>query len=125
MERILSILEPFVYEKGNSGCSCHETIKFQHGDHLYILGEPFFVETTGWYIAVSKNEESPFYMSIPFIDDMYEECTLYTEMDLDLAINFHQYQIEQSLINKNKKDFLHHKHSLDRLTAVHPTTCSL
>ena len=120
MEKILAVLEPFEYEKGNNECSCHEIIQLQYGDFLHILEDPFYVENAGWYIAVCVNQENPFYMSIPFIDDKYDERMLYTELDLDLAINYHEYRVEQSLVSKNKQDFFYHKEKLDRLTNIHP-----
>ncbi|SFJ42408.1 hypothetical protein SAMN04487936_102108 [Halobacillus dabanensis] len=124
VEKILTVLEPFEYEKGNTECSCHEIVQLQYGDYLQILEDPFYVENTGWYIAVRINEGNPFYMSIPFIDEKYDERMLYTKLDLDLAINYHEYRVEQSLIAKNKEDFFLHKEKLDSLTNIHPKMCS-
>ncbi|RDY70905.1 hypothetical protein ACJA3J_16695 [Halobacillus sp. SY10] len=120
MENTLTVLQTFTYEKGNQDCTCHEIIEFNQGDHLHILEDPFYVDHAGWYISVRKNDADPFYMSIPFIDEKYEDRSLYTEMDLELAILVHQHQIDQSLVNKNKSEFLYHKKELDLLMMMHP-----
>ncbi|CDQ19307.1 hypothetical protein SAMN05192559_10140 [Halobacillus karajensis] len=120
MPNLLSVIHPFTYEKGNNGCSCHEYITFEQGDFLWILDDPFYVDQVGWYIAVQKNDKSPFYMSIPFIDEKYEDRSLFTEMDRELAINIHQFQIDQSLISKDKAAFLYHTEELDKLMAITP-----
>ncbi|QAS53795.1 hypothetical protein [Halobacillus litoralis] len=120
MESILFVLTPFQYEKGNRECSCYQTIRFLYGDLLHVMGDPFYVENLGWYIGVYRNDDSPFYMSAHFIDDLYEKGVLYTKMDLTLAINFHQYKLDQSLDDKNKQHFISHKTKLDQFTALHP-----
>lgn len=120
MEKTLTVLQSFTYEKGNQECSCHEIIEFNQGDHLHILEDPFYVDNAGWYIAVQRNDADPFYMSIPFIDQRYEDRSLYTEMDMDLAILVHQQRIDRSLEYKNKSEFLYHKQELDLLMMIHP-----
>ncbi|WP_062514204.1 hypothetical protein [Halobacillus sp. KGW1] len=120
MEGTLFVYKPFRYEKGNTDCSCHEIIRFQHGDLLHIAGDPFYVDSLGWYIAVQKNDSSPFYMAAHFIDDLYEKQALYTKMDLTLAMNYHKYKVNEALDRKEKKVFLQHSKAFDRFKALHP-----
>lgn len=119
MEATLFVLKPFRYEKGNVDCSCHKIIRFQRGDQLHIFGEPFFVDHLGWYIQVQKNEEIQFYMSAHFIDDIYDKQVLCTKMDLSLAMNYHQYKIDEALKTKNEDLFHSHIKAYDQLKTLH------
>ncbi|MCA0972092.1 hypothetical protein LCM20_15905 [Halobacillus litoralis] len=118
MPNCLYVLKPFRYEKGNKGCSCHEIVRFQKGDHLHIIGEPFFVDHIGWYACVQQNEEDPYPMSAEFIDELYHKGALRTSMDLDLSINYHQHKIDEALANREEAVFLSHTQQLNTIQTI-------
>ena len=118
MNQCLYVFRPFTYEKGNKGCSCHGILRFQIGEHLEIVGEPFYVDHIGWYVGVVKQGEEPFPMSADFIDELYAKDALRTSVDLSLELNYHTYKIDEALENKEEQLFMKHSAAYQKIKSV-------
>ncbi|TGB03789.1 hypothetical protein [Halobacillus salinus] len=118
MENCLYVSKSFRYEKGKRGCCCHGMVAFEKGDQLHIVGAPVHLDHHGWYVPAQKNEEEPFPMGADFIDELYGTGVLRTSWDLSLALNYHQYKIDQSLEEKQEAAFIHHSHSYQSIESL-------
>ncbi|MYL30101.1 MULTISPECIES: hypothetical protein [Halobacillus] len=108
MQECLFVVKSFTYEKGSRECSCHQTIRFEKGDRLHIVQNPYAVANRGWYVLVRRNEEGAFPMSARFVQDLYDKRAVYTKMDVQLALNYYTYKINQALESKDEQSFRIH-----------------
>ncbi|MBN8235463.1 hypothetical protein JF544_09380 [Halobacillus kuroshimensis] len=120
MEQFLYVVEPFEYRPGTSEDGTADVKSFAHGDTLHVTGLPVYVDQMGWFVEVQKNEDAPFSLPIPYMDECYDQGLLFTEMDLDLAINYYEFKIDQSLVSKDEFSFHESKVALDRFKQLHP-----
>ncbi|SDO29075.1 hypothetical protein [Halobacillus aidingensis] len=97
MGHCLYVIKPFRYERRNAGCGCHKTIRFGIGQRLYVLNDPFYIESHGWNVSVQREGEEPFNMSARFIDELYQKRMLMTWLDVELQMNYQAYKIDQAL----------------------------
>lgn len=116
MQECLFVVKSFTYEKGSRQCSCHQTIRFDKGDRLHIVQNPYAVANRGWYVLVRKNEEGAFPMSAQFVQDLYDRRAVSTKMDIQLALNYHTYKINQALEWKDEESFRTHARLHARLS---------
>ncbi|RWZ58022.1 hypothetical protein EQV77_09550 [Halobacillus fulvus] len=120
MEGTFYVSKSFRYEKGNKNCGCHHTFRFEKGDALHIAGAPFYVDHMGWYVPVQKNDEVRLPMSADFIDELYEKKAIQTNLDVRLAINYHQFKVNQALDLQEKEMFSFHSKALNDWTDLCP-----
>lgn len=120
MEQFFYVVEPFEYRPETSEDAQADVKSFAHGDILHVTGLPLYVDQMGWFVEVQKNEDAPFSLSIPYMDDCYDQGLLFTEMDLDLAINYYEFKIDQSLVSKDEGSFHESKSALDQFKQLHP-----
>ncbi|MYL21077.1 hypothetical protein GLW04_14330 [Halobacillus litoralis] len=120
MEQYLYAVKPFEYRTETTEDSQADVKTLTEGDVLHVTGLPLYVDQMGWFVEVQINDDAPFSMSIPSMDDCYDQGLLFTEMDLDLAINYYEFKIDQSLVSKDEVSFHESKHALDRFKQLHP-----
>lgn len=118
MENCLFVFKAFRYEKGNKGCACHGILTFKKGDQLHIVGAPAYLDHHGWYVPVQKNDEEPFPMGADFIDELYDKGAICTSWDLSLALNYHQYKIDEALEHMEEDSFIQHTQSYQDIEAI-------
>lgn len=99
-------------------CFCSEEkhsniIQMQKGDRFVLSGERKYVEHLGWYFQIIVNEAYQVFILLSDIQQLYEHNLICSLLDLELAINYYEYKVNQSLDEKDKDTFDHYIQKLE------------
>ncbi len=87
------------------GSEHSELIKINPADLISISYERRFSMINGWYVQVEVNE-FVFYMSIEDLEHYYLQGYLFSQIDLELRLNYLHYQINDSLDRGDESKFI-------------------
>jgi len=93
--------------------SIHETtITINKMDIIQITNEQSFTFNNGWYILAIINNQGHFYIALEDLDHYFSLGMLVTDLDLELKLNYLQFQIDQALETRDRELFLTHTREL-------------
>jgi len=93
-----------------AGCFCTgeqhtDIIQLQKGDRFVITQERKYVEHLGWYFQIIVNDDYHIYFLLTDLNKLYEHELICSELDLELAINYYEFKVDQALEQKERGAF--------------------
>ncbi|KHE67680.1 hypothetical protein [Halobacillus sp. BBL2006] len=108
MNKTFIALENFRYANPFK-CLCGpQTLNINKKDRLYFLSAPDYNERLGWYIPIQRNQHIRFHMYLNDLQLLYQNNQVCSELDVELAIIYHQYKVDQALDQRDDHLFIKH-----------------
>lgn len=82
-----------------------EFITFKQGDVIEVTNDRKFT-MAGWYFLLLINNHYPYYIAIDDLEKYNKHEQILSIVDIELKINYLQFQINQALDTNNKVTFL-------------------
>jgi hypothetical protein len=79
-------------------------VKINQTDIIRILNERTYNEVNGWYVLVEINYDC-FYIAVEDLDHYNSQGLLYSELDLELQLNYLNFHIDESLDQADEGKF--------------------
>ena len=93
--------------------SIHEnTLTINKMDIIEITTERSFTFNDDWYVLAIVNNQGHFYIALEDLDQYFYLGMLVTDFDLELKVNYLQFQIDQALEIRDEELFLNHTKKL-------------
>lgn len=84
---------------------CHSAF-LNYGDILTITNRRKYIVNVGWFILIKINNNKEEYMLVKELDDAITNEKILDEIDFMLKLSSISYYLDQSLISKNKDEFI-------------------
>ncbi|TQR12301.1 hypothetical protein [Psychrobacillus soli] len=114
------ILEFFQHEVS---CCCpgqkhQHLIEFHQGDVWTITNERKYVDCLGWHFLVTVNGEFRFLMHVEDMEDLYNNGSICSVLDLELKTIHLNFKINEALDAHDKESFLLFANELTNLREI-------
>ena len=88
------------------------TLTINKMDIIEVSNEQSFTFNNGWYVLAIINNQGHFYIALEDLDHYFYQGRLVTDFDLELNLNYLQFQIDLALEIRDEKLFLNHTKKL-------------
>lgn len=88
------------------------TLTINKMDIIEVTSEESFTFNNEWYVLAILNNQGHFYIALEDLDQYFHLGRLVTDFDLELKLNYLQFQIDQALEIRDEELFLNHTKKL-------------
>ncbi|MGO4889292.1 hypothetical protein ACJ2A9_16205 [Anaerobacillus sp. MEB173] len=89
----------------HSGQQYRDVFRFNRGDVIEITQERKYIAELGWYFRVNINNIVSYFMSISAIENYYRENKVCSLLDLELEVNYWDFQVDTALEKREENLF--------------------
>ncbi|WHY67743.1 IDEAL domain-containing protein [Neobacillus sp. SuZ13] len=88
------------------------TLTINKMDIIEVPNEQSFTFNNSWYVLATINNQGHFYIALEDLDHYFYQGKLVTDFDLELNLNYLQFQIDLALEKRDEELFLNHTKKL-------------
>lgn len=111
-------------------CCCpgqkhQHVIDFQQGDVWTITNERKYIDILGWHVGVIVNSEFKFLIHVEDVEDLYDNGSICSVLDLELKMLHLNFKINEALDTQDKESFQLFANELTNLQEIKDTMHSV
>ncbi|SES16805.1 hypothetical protein SAMN04487944_12157 [Gracilibacillus ureilyticus] len=95
-----------------------EVLRIEQSDIIKVTNERNFTATNGWYVMVILDDRYRFYMALHDLEHYYEIGEILLKEDIDLQLNYYDFQVNQALDKKDEVMFNYFSEQLIKMNKL-------